>query len=81
MNEEPKLKRNLDGVFFRVKREDGYESVCFSDLTEEEMRKVLKGKKKDWLFEMCITLGKTIADIGAQCKIVRIEDETDEEGW
>lgn len=76
---EYKFQRNLDGVYFRVKRGDKYESVSFSDLNEDEMRKVLKGKKKDWLFEMCITLGETIYDMGQQLQVVRIEDETEEQ--
>lgn len=76
---EYKFQRNLDGVYFRVKRGDKYENVCFSDLNEDEMRKVLKGKKKDWLFEMCITLGNTIYDMGQQLQVVRIEDETEEQ--
>lgn len=30
------MKRNLDGVYFRVKRGERYENVCFSDMTTEE---------------------------------------------
>jgi len=38
---EPKVKRELDGFFLRVKRGDHYEAVCFTDLTDEE--------QKNWL--------------------------------
>lgn len=36
-------KRDLDGIYFRVKRGKHWESICFSDLSDEEMDKVLKG--------------------------------------
>ena len=75
---EYKFQRNLDGVYFRVKRDDKWMNVCFSDLNEDEMCKVLKGKKKDWLLDMCVILGETIYDMGQQLQVVRIEDETEE---
>lgn len=31
------MDRKLDGVYFRIKRNDKWENVCFSDLTEEDM--------------------------------------------
>lgn len=37
-------KRNLDGAFFRVKRDDKWQNICFSDLTDEEMDAVLNGQ-------------------------------------
>ena len=58
------MDRNLDGVYFRVKREEKYDNVCFSDLTEEEMDFVLKGRDEEWLRNMCKILGKTIRKIG-----------------
>lgn len=39
------VNRDLDGIYFRVKRNKRWESVCFSDLTDEEMDKVLEGHK------------------------------------
>lgn len=35
------MNRELDGYYFRVKREDKWENICFSDLTDEEMDKML----------------------------------------
>ena len=58
------MDRNLDGVYFRVKREEKYDNVCFSDLTEEQMDEVLKDRDKEWLRNMCKILGKTIRKIG-----------------
>ncbi len=64
------MDRDLDGVFFRVERDGKHESVCFSDLTEEQMRAVIEDRPAGWLREMCVILGKTIRDIGDQLDIV-----------
>lgn len=64
------MNRNLDGVYFRIKRDDKWENICFSDLTEEEMDDILKDKPDKWLRNMCKILGKTIKDIGEQLDIV-----------
>lgn len=64
------MNRDLDGVYFRVKRDGIYESVCFSDLTEEEMDNVMKDKHEEWLRNMCKILGQTIRNIGDQLDIV-----------
>lgn len=64
--EESMSRRNreLDGVYFRIKRDDKWENICFSDLTEEEMYKVLEGRDTEWLKSLCIILGKTLREIG-----------------
>lgn len=64
------MNRNLDGVYFRIKREDKWENICFSDLTEEEMDWVMDGRTTDWLRSMCKILGKTIKNIGDELDIV-----------
>ena len=64
------MNRNLDGVYFRVKRNDKWENICFSDLTPEEMGSVLVGRNEEWLKLMCIILGGTIKNIGDQFNIV-----------
>ena len=56
--------RELDGVYFRIQRNDKWLNICFSDLTEEEMKKVLSGRKQQCLEELCVILGKTIRKIG-----------------
>ena len=58
--------RELDGFYFRVERNGKWQSICFSDLTEDEMREVIKDKSVDWLQSLAIGLGKTIRDIGDQ---------------
>lgn len=70
-------KRDLDGIYFRVKRNNRWESVCFSDLTDEEMDKVLEGHSVKWLKSTCKILGHTIRCIGDELEIVggRKEEE------
>lgn len=64
------MDRNLDGVYFRIKRGDSYDNVCFSDLTDEQMDEVLKDQSEEWLRSLCKTLGKTIRKMGDELDIV-----------
>lgn len=64
------MNRNLDGVYFRIKRDGSWQSICFSDLTEQEMDDVMEGRTKEWLYNMCKILGQTIKNIGEQLDIV-----------
>lgn len=72
-------KRNLDGAFFRVKRDDKWQNICFSDLTDEEMDAVLNGQTTIWLMSLCKHLGKTIRRLGDRfdicCKVEGEEEE------
>ena len=70
------MNRNLDGVYFRIKRDDEWQNICFSDLTEEEMDEVMSEKDETWLRSMCKILGKTIKDVGDQLDIT-IEQSKD----
>ena len=64
------MDRNLYGIYFRVQRDDEWEKACFSDLTQEEMERVMENKDVDWLKSTCIQLGKTIRRIGDELDIV-----------
>lgn len=63
-------KRNLDGVYFRVQRDDKWDNVCFSDLTDTEKVEVMKNRDTEWLKSMCIILANTIRKIGDEFDIV-----------
>jgi hypothetical protein len=65
--------RKLSGIFFRVKREDKFQSVDFTDMTEEEMHSVLKGedRNKEWLCSLAVMLGKCVQDIGEQLDLAK----------
>ena len=64
------MNRNLDGVYFRIKRDEKWQNICFSDLTEEEMDEVMEGRPIEWHKSMCRILGKTIKNIGDQLDLV-----------
>lgn len=64
------MNRNLDGVYFRIKRDEKWQNICFSDLTNEEMDEVMKNRPEEWLRNMCKLLGHTIRDIGDQLDII-----------
>lgn len=61
-----RLKRNLDGVYFRMGKED----ICFSDLTEEEMEMVMENRDTEWLKSMCVILGKQLREVGDQFNLI-----------
>ena len=61
------MNRNLDGVYFRI----GKENICFSDLTDEQKTNVMKNKDTEWLKSLCIILGNTIKEIGDQLDIIK----------
>lgn len=64
------MNRNLDGVYFRVKRDNEWQNICFSDLSDDEMEEVMQGRTDKWLKSLCKILGNTIKDIGDQLDIV-----------
>lgn len=73
------IKRELDGIYFRVKRGKYWESICFSDLSDEEMDKVLEGHSVEWLKNTCKILSRTIKRIGDEQDIVGWQKEEEEE--
>lgn len=72
-------KRDLDGIYFRVKRGKYWESICFSDLSDKEMDKVFEGHSVEWLKNTCKILGRTIRDIGDSLDIVGWQKDEEEE--
>lgn len=72
------MNRDLDGVYFRVKRDGSWQSICFSDLSDEEMDKVLEGHSVQWLKSTCKILGHTIRCIGDELEIVGGRKEEEE---
>ena len=63
--------RDLDGAYFRVKRNGKWQNISFSDLTESEMYSVIDSKGMMWLKNMCVFLGQTIRKIGDEFDLVR----------
>ena len=65
------MKRNLDGAYFRVKRDGKWENICFTDLTREEQMEVMKNRSEEWLRSLIFVLADTIGEIGEAFDIVR----------
>ena len=63
--------RDLDGSYFRVKRNGKWQNISFSDLTESEMYSVIDSKGMMWLKNMCVFLSQTIRKIGDEFDLVR----------
>lgn len=76
MSNYPK-KRNLDSVYFRIRRDDKWYDLCFSDLTEEERAKVMEKRTKEWVMALANILANAIRNIGDQLDLTA--DFTDEE--
>ncbi len=71
-------KRDLDGAYFRIKRDGKWGKACFTDLTDEEMDAVLNGQTEMWLKSLCKHLGKTLRCIGDKFDIRYVDDEKEE---
>jgi len=65
------MDRKLDGVYFRVKRNDKWENVCISDMTDDERKEALKTKNEEFLRKLVDILANTIHDIGEQLDLYR----------
>lgn len=71
-------KRELCGIYFRVKRDGKYENICFTDMTEEEQRKILDDDlllSEEDLCNMCLRLAQTVRDLGDRFDISAAEGE------
>ena len=51
---------DLDGTYVRVKRDNGWQSICFSDLLEEEQTEHLKTLDHHELRKLCIDLADSL---------------------
>lgn len=63
--------RNLDGSFFRVKRDGKWQNICFSDLTSDERLQVLEGRDIEFMKRLCLIMADELKRIGDECNIVR----------
>ena len=64
------MKRNLDGVYFRVKRDGKWENVCFSDMTTDERDAIILDRPLEWWKSLAYILGDTLRSIGDEFGII-----------
>ena len=57
------MDRNLDGIYFRVQRDGKWGNACFSDLTQEEMERVMENRDVDWLNLCVFSLEKQFVEL------------------
>ena len=67
------IKRNLDGCYFRVQRDGKYQSICFSDLTEDERTKLFDkaDKSAEWWKSLAYHLADCLRNVGEHFDILR----------
>ena len=74
-----KKQRNLDGVYFRVKRGGKWENVCYSDMEQQEREEVVAARVADrtpeeraaWWRSLADILADQLYDMGEQLGVVR----------
>lgn len=64
------MKRDLDGCYFRVKRDGKWGNVCFSDMTPEEREEVLGDRSAEWWKSLACHVGDRLRIMGDQFDIV-----------
>ena len=64
------MKRNISGIFFRIKRNDKFESVVFEELTEKEQDELLSSMDEKFMKGLIKKLAKTITEIAEQCDLI-----------
>lgn len=65
------MDRNLDGAFFRVKRDGKWKNICFSDMSTEERLEVLKDKDIEFVKRLCLIMADELKQIGDEFDIIR----------
>ncbi len=68
--EYPK-ERNLDGIYFRIKRNDHWCDICFTDLTADEKESVMKDRSIEWMEKLACNLADVIREIGDLFDVVK----------
>lgn len=58
-----KIQRNLDGIYFRVKRNGKYESICYSDMTAEERDEIAALRAENTTLEEQAAWWRSMANI------------------
>ena len=67
------IRRNLDGVYYRVIRDGKYVNRCFTDLTESEQDRIMTEYNAEQLRRLCRYLCIIIRQIGDMLDLVRDE--------
>lgn len=74
-----KVQRNLDGVYFRVKRSGKWENVCYSDMEQKEREEVVAARIAErtpegqaaWWRSLADIMAEQLYDMGEELGVVR----------
>lgn len=64
------MNRGLDGIYFRVERNGIWQSICLSDLTDEEFDMVMEKRNRQFAVNCCRILAKRLKEIGDEFDII-----------
>lgn len=64
-------KRNLSGIYFREKRGEKWDNVCFEDLTEESQDRILADKNPEFVKNLAKMLAHSLRKIGDKFDILK----------
>jgi len=64
------IKRNLDGVYYRIKRDGKWDNICFSDLTSEEREKCMRDYTLAEMKSLVDRLANALHQVGDSLNIV-----------
>lgn len=68
------MNRNLDGIYFRVKRDDKWQNICFSDLTADEREELFEGENQKsaiWWRAVAYHLADCLKKLGDDLEVMR----------
>lgn len=65
------VRRNLDGLYFRIERDGKWQDICFTDLTQQERDRVMANRSERWLASVVNYLADVINGIGEEFDLVR----------
>ena len=63
------VPRNLDGVYYRTKRNGKIENICFSDLTVAEREDAIKDYEAPSLKRLCLYLAACLRNMGDELDV------------
>lgn len=64
-----KLRRNLDGYYFRIKRDDSWQTVCFSDMNDDEKQATLNKLSKIDIMNIAKGMANRLYQVGEMYNI------------
>lgn len=57
------VAKELDGIYYRVKRDNQYVNICLSDLTQEEREEILSKKPIEYLYAIIEVLVSRLREL------------------